>query len=209
MGFVVLGVEHILAGIDHVLFLVGLFLIPMAWRRLLGIVTAFTLGHSVTLGLSALGVYSPTPWIAESVIALSIVYLAAENLLSLRRSSSDENASVPEVSVEPTTWTPRGLAGADTRAAGRRWAIAGGFGLIHGFGFSYVLRDLGLPADSVLASLAGFNVGVELGQLVVVGLLVPALVLVWRVLAFRPISAFGSLAIGLVGCWWVVERTLL
>ena len=199
IGFIMLGAEHILQGIDHVLFLVGLFLIAMPWRRLLGIVTAFTVGHSVTLGLSVLGIYSPTPWIAESVIALSIVYLAIENLLTLRHQSSEQQLAVGT----------RDDATRTSRAARTRWAIAGGFGLIHGFGFSYVLRDLGLPADSALTSLAGFNLGVELGQLVVVAILLPALFVAWRQISYRGVSIAGSLSIGLIGCWWLVERTML
>jgi hypothetical protein len=198
LGFLVLGVEHILAGLDHVLFLVGLFLVAMPGRRILGIVTAFTVGHSLTLGLSALGLYSPTPWIAESAIALSIVYLAVENLRALRRSSRAEVVGA----------RPAGSWGG-ARPVRHRWVAAGLFGLVHGFGFSYVLRDLGLPEGSRLASLAGFNLGVEIGQLVVVALLVPLLAWTWRRLAYAPVAALGSAALGLIGGWWVVERTLL
>ena len=187
LGFLVLGFEHILGGLDHVVFLVGLFLVSLGSRAVLAVVSAFTLGHSVTLALSTLGIYSPLPSLAESGIALSVVYLGVSNLVALRR-GRDAHAVHP----------PR-----------HRWLVALGFGLIHGFGFSYVLKDLGLPEGAMFSSLLGFNAGVELGQLLVVAALIPLLSLAWRRLTYAPVSVALSIAIFVIGSFWLVERTLL
>lgn len=188
--FLSLGVVHILAGTDHVVFLAGLFLLALGWRQLLPVVTAFTLGHSLTLALSALGIYSPEPWIAECFIALSIVYLGAENLHALFRKTSARTLNLRAV----------------TR---RRWIIAGLFGLIHGFGFSYILADLGLPEGSLWTALIGFNLGVEIGQLMIIALFVPLLAWSWQRFNPTAVSALASASILLAGCWWLAERALL
>lgn len=188
LDFIWLGTRHILSGLDHVVFLIGLFLISMGWTALLAVVSAFTVGHSVTLGLSTLGLYSPAPWIAEVVIAVSIIYLGIENLYALlRRDPSRTEAEV-------------------RRLTRRRWAVAGLFGLMHGFGFSYVLRDLGLPENAQFSSLLGFNLGVEIGQLLIVATLVPILAWLWRRLGDRAVSIPVSLTIVALGSWWLVER---
>ncbi|MCH2169627.1 HupE/UreJ family protein [Myxococcota bacterium] len=187
LGFLVLGFEHILGGLDHLVFLVGLFLVSMGKRAVLAVVSAFTLGHSATLALSSLGIYSPVPWIAESAIALSVVYLGVDNLLALRSGRTSPCA----------------------RPSRFRWMVALGFGLVHGFGFSYVLKDLGLPDDAMFSSLLGFNAGVELGQLLVVAALIPLLGLAWRRFSYAPISAALSFALVATGSFWLIERTLL
>src|SRR5207249_784926 len=135
--FLPAGVHHILIGPDHLLFLVGLLLLGGSLRQLFVVVTAFTLAHSVTLSLAALSIASPPARIVEPAIALSIMYVGADNLLV------------------------RG--GRDVRA----W-IALTFGFIHGFGFANVLREMDLPARALGWSLFSFNVGVEIGQLLVV-----------------------------------------
>ena len=135
--FVPAGVHHILIGPDHLLFLVGLLLLGGTIRQLLAVVTAFTVAHSITLSLAALNIVTPPARIIEPAIALSIVYVGADNLLV------------------------RG--GRDVRA----W-IAFAFGFIHGFGFANVLREMDLPARALGWSLFSFNVGVEIGQLLVV-----------------------------------------
>lgn len=183
--FVISGFEHILIGPDHVLFLVGLLLLGGALTRLALIVTAFTLGHSLTLSIAALGVWMPTPRLIEPLIALTIVVVGADNLLVLRATS--------------------GKAVADIRAG-----LALGFGLIHGFGFAVVLREFGLPGNALGWSLFAFNLGVEVGQLAIV---IPVASLIaamgrrspaWgRRLAFG-----GSIAVILAGTFWFVERTL-
>ena len=143
-SFFPLGIEHILTGYDHLLFLLALMLRGGGLLSLLKIITAFTLAHSITLGLAALDVVVLPSALVESVIALSIAYVALENLL------------------------PR-------YAVSRRWAVSFLFGLVHGFGFSSVLREIGLPKENLLLSLLNFNLGVEAGQLTVVLLVVPIL----------------------------------
>ena len=143
-SFFPLGIEHILTGYDHLLFLLALMLRGGGLWSLLKIITAFTIAHSITLGLAALDVVVLPSMLVESVIALSIAYVALENLL------------------------PR-------YAVSRRWAVSFLFGLVHGFGFSSVLREIGLPKENLLLSLLNFNLGVEAGQLTVVLLVVPIL----------------------------------
>ena len=135
--FVPAGIHHILIGPDHLLFLVGLLLLGGTMRQLALVVTSFTVAHSITLSLAALNIVTPPARIIEPAIALSIVYVGADNLLV------------------------RG--GRDVRA----W-IAFAFGFIHGFGFANVLREMDLPARALGWSLFSFNVGVEIGQLLVV-----------------------------------------
>lgn len=147
-----LGVEHIFTGYDHIAFVFGLLVVAGAAglrrgaRRILGVVTAFTLAHSVTLIASALGWVALSPRIVEPAIALSIVYVGVENL----------------VHREPR----------------HRFALTFGFGLVHGFGFASVLKEIGLPQKGLLLSLVSFNVGVEVGQLVVVAAVLPLLALI-------------------------------
>jgi hydrogenase/urease accessory protein HupE len=143
-SFFPLGIEHILTGYDHLLFLLALMLRGGGLWSLLKIITAFTIAHSITLALAALDVVMLPSVLVESVIALSIAYVALENLL------------------------PR-------YAVSRRWAVSFLFGLVHGFGFSSVLREIGLPKENLLLSLLNFNLGVEAGQLTVVLLVVPIL----------------------------------
>jgi hydrogenase/urease accessory protein HupE len=176
--FVPAGVHHILIGPDHLLFLVGLLLLGGTLRQLMLVVTAFTIAHSITLSLAALGMVIPPANAIEPAIALSIVYVGADNLL---------------VSA----------GGRDTRA----W-IAFGFGLIHGFGFANVLREMDLPSRALGWTLFAFNVGVEIGQLVFVVLV--ASVLIWirsrSEIAARRLVFAGSIFVMLTGAFWFVER---
>ena len=172
-----LGIEHILTGWDHLLFLLVLLLRGGDWLSIAKIITAFTLAHSVTLALAVLEVVTLPDRLVEAVIALSIAAVAAENLV-----------------LRPVV--------------ARRWLVSFAFGLVHGFGFSSVLREIGLPAQGLLLSLFGFNAGVELGQALVVAVALPILALVrhtrWEVRVIRS----ASLAILLVGAVLFVERTL-
>lgn len=178
--FVPSGAEHVLIGPDHVLFLIGLILLGGSLRRLAIIVTSFTAGHSVTLALAATGTFVPPAWLIEPLIALSIVVVGADNLL---------------------------------RKEGQRdlrpyFALF--FGLVHGFGFAFVLREFGLPDGNLAWSLLAFNIGVEIGQLVIV---VPAaFALAWlRQRApnvSKRIVIGGSLAVILAGAYWFVDRVL-
>lgn len=141
--YFVLGIEHILIGVDHLLFVTGLLLLAASWRQLLVTVTAFTVGHSVTLVLVSLGVIPEVAVWVELAIAATILYLALE--LSYRKMA---------------------------RHSGRmRWPLIAIFGLVHGLGFASVLEELGLPQSDVLAGLVAFNVGIEAGQLLFVAAL--------------------------------------
>jgi hydrogenase/urease accessory protein HupE len=172
------GIHHILIGPDHILFLVGLLLTGGTVRRLLLIITAFTLAHSVTLSLAALRIVMPPAWIVEPAIALSIVYVGIDNLI-------------------------RGD-GPDARA----W-IAFGFGFVHGFGFANVLAEMELPPRALGWSLVSFNVGVEIGQVLIVGLVAAAFYAVRARSAHvaRLVTVGGSVAVSLAGAYWFLERT--
>jgi hypothetical protein len=174
-SFVLLGIEHILTGYDHLLFLLGLLLRGGSWLSLAKIVTAFTLAHSVTLALAALDIVNVPDRLVEAVIALSIAFVAAENIF-----------------LKPV--------------ASRRWIVSLCFGLVHGFGFSSVLRELDLPRQGLVLALFGFNVGVELGQGLVVAAVLPLLALIRRAGWERRMVWGSSLAILLVGVVLFVER---
>ncbi|HEU0124128.1 MAG TPA: HupE/UreJ family protein [Bryobacteraceae bacterium] len=175
--FVPIGVEHILFGPDHIAFLLALLLPGGRWRSLLWVVTGFTVAHSVTLALAVLGYVRPLPWLVEGVIALSIVAAAGENLLAKGE-----------------------------RGTGVRAMYAAGFGLVHGFGFAGALGEVGLPEAVLGWALAGFNLGVELGQLGIVLLVVPLLA---RMGQRERVVRYGSMAIMAVGLYWTVERLFL
>ena len=192
--FIPAGIEHIVIGPDHVLFLVGLLLLGGTLWRLATIVTAFTLGHSITLSLAALDVVSPPASIVEPVIALSIVFVGADNLLVQR----DRRQPTPG---HATTRAPRDI---------RAW-VAGAFGLVHGFGFATVLKEFGLPLTALGWSLFSFNVGVEIGQLVIVLAVALALRALRQrdpVLAGRLVVA-GSVIVMAAGTYWFVQRVFL
>jgi HupE / UreJ protein len=175
VSFVLLGIEHILTGWDHLLFLLGLLLRGGSWLSLAKIVTAFTLAHSITLALAALDIVVLPDRLVEAVIALSIAFVAAENLFGK-----------PVVA--------------------RRWLVSFCFGLVHGFGFSSALRELGLASSGLLVSLFGFNAGVEIGQGLVVAVALPALLLLRRTRWERRMVWSSSVAILLVGAVLFVER---
>jgi len=175
--FIPSGTHHILIGPDHILFLIGLLLLGGSWLALVRIVTAFTIGHSITLSLAALNILSPPASIIEPAIALSIVFVGADNLV-------------------------RGD-GRDLRA----W-VALAFGLVHGFGFAYVLREFGLPREALGWSLFSFNLGVEIGQLVVVLVVASLLTAIRRrsdVMGTR-VAVAGSVVVIAAGTYWFVQR---
>jgi len=179
--FIEMGIAHILSGPDHILFVIGLILAGGGFRRLLAIVSAFTLAHSITLSATALGVASLSPSIVEPVIAFSILVVGVENLL---------------------TGKPK---------FAHRAAMAFGFGFFHGFGFAGALTESGLPSNAIAASLAAFNVGVELGQGLIVALTVP--LLTWTAKRYPRVNAvlLRAIAAGiaLAGAAWFVQRTIL
>ena len=172
--FVPIGVEHIFFGADHIAFLLALLLPGGRWRSLLVVVTAFTIAHSITLAMAVLGWVRPIPWLVEGVIALSIVAAAGENLLS------------------------KGTRGAEVRAM-----YAAGGGLVHGFGCAGALGEVVLPEEVLGWALAGFNLGVEIGQLGIVLVVVPLLGFVGR---REMVVKFGSWAIMAAGMYWTVTR---
>jgi hydrogenase/urease accessory protein HupE len=175
--FLPAGIHHILIGPDHLLFLVGLLLLGGSIRQLAVIVTAFTVAHSITLSLAALNLVSPPARIIEPAIALSIVYVGADNLLIKD--------------------------GRDVRA----W-IAFAFGFIHGFGFASVLREMDLPPRALGWSLFAFNVGVEIGQLLVVATVATALATLRsrNEPAGRRLAFAGSLVVMAAGAFWFIQR---
>lgn len=187
------GFDHILDGIDHLLFLLALVIPFRRLRALVVVVTAFTLAHSVTLIASAYNLAPDALWfppLVETLIAVSIVYMTFENIIAATRSGRD------------------GATALDDRALNRRWAVAFGFGLIHGFGFSFALREsLQFAGSHLLTSLLAFNVGVELGQLLVLIVLVPALNLLFRyVVAERVGTILLSALVAHTGWHWATER---
>lgn len=179
--FVVLGFEHILPlGLDHVAFVVGLFLLSTRWSALLWQVTAFTVAHSITLSLAVLGVvtlsHHTIARVIEPLIAISIAFVAFENV----------------VTSKLNVWRP---------------FVVFAFGLLHGLGFASMLLELGIPQGTQVAALAGFNIGVEIGQIAVIGMAF-AVVGWWRQATWyrRRVVIPASLVIGLIGSYWAIER---
>jgi hypothetical protein len=204
LRFVGAGFRHILDGIDHLLFLLCLVLPLRRVGQLVTVVTAFTVAHSVTLFCAAFG-YAPDalwfPPLIETLIALSIVYMALENIV-LAWSEAASVASAPSTRQAAGRGVPASL------ALRRRWLIAFGFGLVHGFGFSFALREtLQFAGSHLVTSLVSFNVGVELGQLLVLAILVPALALVFRFVVAERIGVIIASALVAHTAWhWMTER---
>lgn len=180
--FIKLGVEHIWTGYDHLLFLFALLVVCRSFRSIVGIVSCFTLAHSLTLALATLNVVVlPSRWV-EAAIAASIVFVGVENLL--RRGEE-----------------PRG-----------RWALTFAFGLIHGFGFASVLRDLGVGggAQGIALPLFTFNLGVEFGQIAIAAAVLP---LVWQLrkhawFVHRGVAILSA-TVACAGLYWLLQRTVL
>jgi hydrogenase/urease accessory protein HupE len=187
-----LGIEHILFGFDHLLFVLALVVLVREWRRVALTVTAFTVAHSITLAVATLGFVSvPGPPI-EAAIALSIVLVAVE-IVNARR-------------------------GRPSAALRRPWLVAFCFGLLHGFGFAGALAEVGLPHHAIPIALLFFNLGVETGQLVFVGVVLGMQHIFGRAIAFRVgpdrvprmVKLFDMIvayAIGTVAAYWLIERT--
>jgi len=178
------GIEHILFGYDHLLFVLALILIVRRGRVLLITVTAFTVAHSVTLSLATLGlVHVPGPPV-EATIALSILLLACE-LLRSDRGQASLTAQWP-------------------------WLVAFSFGLLHGFGFASALTEIGLPQGDIPLALFAFNVGVEAGQLIfiaaVLGALRCAQWITFPALVERQARSVATYAIGIMAAYWFIER---
>ncbi len=181
-SYFALGVEHIISGIDHLLFVMALVLLVSGAKRLFWTITAFTLAHSITLGAATLGWIAAPQRAIEAVIALSIVYVAAEIIRSRR--------------------------GQARLIDGRPWMVAFAFGLLHGFGFAGALVDIGLPQTAVPAALLFFNLGVEAGQLLfIAGLLTIGWCLARvKALVHAPWREALAYGIGGIAAYWTIER---
>ena len=180
--YTVLGVEHILSGFDHLLFVLALLLIVSGTRRLLMTITAFTIAHSITLAAATLGlVWLPGPPV-EATIALSILFLASE-LVKVNRGQPSLTASYP-------------------------WLVAFTFGLLHGLGFAGALADVGLPQHEIPLALLMFNVGVELGQILFVMVILVFVFFLQKLRSNWPVwsQQVPAYGIGTMAAFWFVER---
>jgi hypothetical protein len=218
--FVKLGFFHILDGTDHLLFL-GCLVIPFRrLRSLIAVVTAFTVAHSITLIASAYNLAPDALWfppLIETLIATSIVYMALENIVfaAAQRPQSGQSFSSLEIhqydrvsSEQKDSALSAGSAVDFRHALKRRWLVTFGFGLVHGFGFSFALRQtLQFAGSHLLTSLLSFNIGVELGQLLVLVLLIPILDLLFRfVVAERLGTIILSALVGHTAWHWMGDR---
>jgi hypothetical protein len=207
VALVMLGIWHIWIGLDHILFIIALILPAVVRRRqtlpdlssvdtnvpanysdiwlpvarfkpafiyIITVITFFTIAHSVTLALAALGVVNMSSRIVESIIAISIALAALHNITPIFK--------------------------------GREWLIAFLFGLFHGFGFASVLGEKGLSGDFMVLSLLGFNVGVELGQVLIICLVFPVLFLIRKLFIYPRVITYGSILLIMISLYWFVER---
>jgi hydrogenase/urease accessory protein HupE len=181
-AYFVLGIEHILGGIDHVFFVIGLILLVPALWRLIGALTAFTVAHSITLGAAALEFAGLPQAAVEVVIALSILVVGYE-VVRASRGQTGLTYAMP-------------------------WAVAFGFGLLHGFGFAGALSEIGLPHDARLGALLLFNLGVEAGQLMIVVVAVPIVRWIANRTAElrRRIQAGAGYSLGAAAAFWMIQR---
>ena len=176
-GYFALGIEHLIGGPDHLLFVFGLLFVIFGWRNLLKTITAFTLAHSLTLGLSVFEIVNLPSITIEALIALTIIYLALEI-------SEDRGKDR----------TP--------------WIMAFGFGLLHGFGFAGALGEIGIANEQLFLSLLFFNIGIEIGQLIMIPIF---LIIIWLLQNIKlnfSVTKLSSYAIGGMGSFWLIERVL-
>ena len=231
LGYLVLGIEHIATGYDHIVFVLALLLLAASLREVAGLVTGFTIGHSVTLALAVLGVVRPDPAAVEALIAFSIALVAAENswllggrpravpavvvvgLAALAAASLAGTGAVATstlLGLALFSWCHFGLLDRTSRPAQLRAAVAFAFGLVHGFGFAGILAEMELPTDRLVTALFGFNAGVEVGQIAVVALIWPLVHSLARAHDGRwygRVAELGSAAICGLGLFLFVTRT--
>ena len=229
-AYVLLGIEHILVGVDHIAFLLALLLLCRRVREVVFMVTGFTLGHSLTLSLAVLGIVKPNVPVIEALIGFTIALVAAENI-GVTANASTEIAVRAGVAlavlallkmfghIGPPAITLIGLAiftlcylslaATQKRATRLRPLLTVLFGLIHGFGFASVLMQIGLPTDRLVPALLGFNIGVEIGQLgIVAALWIVGTQVVRRFPAadYRLTTDAASAALCGLGLFWFVTR---
>ena len=221
VNYLKLGVIHIWEGWDHLAFVLALLLLAGSWRQLAWLITGFTFGHSVTLAVATLGWLQPNILLIEAVIAWSIALVAVE-LLWQRSQAVYALWSIPIVMLLPAIFgtlgmslLPLGLAlfalayavaitSVAAQKARLRALITVSFGLIHGCGFAAVLAELSLPNQQTVSALLGFNLGVEVGQLVVVLLAWP--LLRWLIPRWPSLPVYlGLLLLGLASYWWLLR----
>ena len=179
--YLMLGMEHLFFGIDHVLFVLLLLYLVSGWKNLVKVVTSFTVAHSITLGLSAFDILSVSQGPVEALIALSIVLLAAE-----------------------------ALRGEDSLIHRKPWLITFAFGLLHGLGFAGALSEIGLPQASAAMALFLFNAGIEIGQLAIIAVALTLTFAVARA-GLRPTQTLAALPVYLIGglaVYWFIDRSL-
>jgi hydrogenase/urease accessory protein HupE len=174
VDFVRMGILHIFTGYDHIAFLLGVVLIGGSFRTILKVVTSFTLAHSITLALAALNIVVLPSRLVESGIALSIMYIALENLFF--------------------------------KKFDRRWIVTFFFGLVHGFGFASALQEVHLSGALLGTALFSFNLGVEIGQVCIVGILLPVLFYMGRLSFSQTLVKVSSFIIFLLGSFWLWQR---
>lgn len=182
-SYLLIGTEHLLFGIDHVLFVIGLFLFIRRPLMLLKTITAFTVAHSLTLAISVLEIVQLDQGPIEAIIALSIVFLA-------RELAQDEQHRSQLTQSSP-------------------WIMAFIFGLLHGLGFAGALRDIGLPEDTLWLALLLFNIGIELGQLLIVAVMAVSFWLLTRWVDSRSFIRIAAYGMGSVAVYWTIDRTLV
>jgi hypothetical protein len=228
-----LGIEHIATGADHLTFLLALLLLGASFAEVATIVTGFTVAHSVTLALGVLGLVRPLSAAIESLIGLSIAIVALENFaLTSGRATRQAimlalgggliaaaiGAALGALATPPSSLLGVGLFALCSLGllerlpspARLRWLVAFVFGLIHGFGFAGILAEIGLPPGRVAAALLGFNLGVEIGQLVIVACCWPLLRVLLRrePVQRRLLIQLGSTPILAAGLYWFLSRAL-
>jgi len=239
--FVTLGVEHILSGADHLVFLLTLVLIAASVREVALAITGFTVGHSITLSLAVLGFTRPDMRVVEALIGLSIVIMAADNVWLRRREQVADTAAagaapggqraLPAVTTAAVaafaavawllgspslglalsgvalfTGCSFGLMSRLSHPARLRGGLAALFGLVHGFGFAAALERLTASTERLAVALCGFNAGVELGQLLLLGLVWPLLLLLRRRGLQPQVVRWGSALAAGLGTFWFIER---
>ena len=229
LSYIELGGLHIATGWDHLAFVLALLLLAGSLREVAGLVTGFTIGHSLTLALAVMGFVRPDAAAVEVLIGFSIALVAAENswllagrdrlipaavglsllvAAALALLGAGETSALAWLGLALFSVCHFGLLRGSTRPGALRASIAFAFGLVHGFGFAGILMELELPTARLLPALFGFNVGVELGQLAVVFVAWPLLYWLSRVRAqgHRRIAEAGSAAIFGLGLFWIVSR---